>query len=408
MVTVTNRRKPWIALILMAVLLAVGVDSCENWITQSRGSVRPGITTMALITAATGPVTASTSVSNHPDTTSGGPGTACKTSPGGPVWADDTYPSRLTAVQTAASTWRVTVSDSGSFLGFADPATCRAMLSSGSFQFLYSLTVTSASAPHPAGLHSSYTTQSTSQMVSDFFGGAASSIAGGDYFASYQGGDYVQTTSGSYGDVIAAPAPVLTLAFCGVHSWKVTQNKSLVATRFRYFSKVGTTYLLDGTATVASGSSVRVTERPRATGGLVVRYPSAGRIVTVTGSRTLTACGGSAAPAVLTAAFRPAWNGDLASCTCDCGNGAPNGGTFAMHVVSVCSGDYVWAYAVCAWYGSNGGLVTLDSEGNEVTSPGYSTASCGGGASFYEIIQWGKRWKHGVHGTIYTANWGYS
>jgi hypothetical protein len=243
--------------------------------------------------AATTTVTATTSVSGHPDTTSPTPpaGTACTPSPGGPVWAKDAYTSTLTAVPSGTSgTWNVTIQDNGSFAAFADPATCKAMLSSGSFLFLYTVKVTSAGTPSQANLHSSYTTQSTAQMVRDFFGDQAATVAGGDYFASYQDGRYVQTTTSIYGDVVASPAPVLTLAYCGEHVWKVTQNKSLVATKFRYFSKVGTSILLDGSATVASGGSVKVSERPRATGGLIVRYPSAGHTVTVTGSRTLTRC----------------------------------------------------------------------------------------------------------------------
>jgi hypothetical protein len=85
-----------------------------------------------------------------------------------------------------------------------------------------------------------------------------------------------------------------------------------------------------------------------------------------------------------------------------------------MNVVSVCANDRVRAYAVCWWYPPS---VTQDVEGNWVYSPGYSTASCGGGAAFQEIIQWGKRWQHDGDpdhdwdanlGPIYTANWGTS
>jgi PASTA domain len=162
--------------------------------------------------AATTTVTATTQVTGHPDTTSGGSGTACTSSANGPAWAHDTYASTLTAVQTATDTWRVTVNDNGSFAGFADPANCNALVSKGSFLFLYTVTVTSPTAPVPSDLKASYTTQSTPQMVADFFGGiATSAIAGGDYFADYQNGAYVQTTSGQYGDVTAYVAPQVTV-----------------------------------------------------------------------------------------------------------------------------------------------------------------------------------------------------
>jgi len=149
-------------------------------------------------------ITASTFVSNHPDTTSGGSGTACNSSGNGPVWALDTYDSTLSALPDGSNTWKVTIQDKGSFAGFADPNTCNAMKSKGSFQFLYELTVTSPTAPVTADLHSSYTTESTTQMVQDFFGGAATNVAGGDYFAVYQGGDYVQNGTDIYGDVVAS------------------------------------------------------------------------------------------------------------------------------------------------------------------------------------------------------------
>ena len=157
-------------------------------------------------------ITASTQVSNHPDTTSV-PSyptpNACNLTiepNSGPVWALDTYSSTLSALQdgTNTDTWKVTIQDKGSFAGFADPNTCSPLNSKGSFLFLYEVTVTSPSAPVPADLHSSYTTESTTQMVQDFFGGAATNVAGGDYFAVYQGGNYVQNGSDIYGDVVAS------------------------------------------------------------------------------------------------------------------------------------------------------------------------------------------------------------
>jgi hypothetical protein len=150
-------------------------------------------------------VSGSTQVSNHPDTTSGGSGTACTSSPNGPVWALDAYESQLTAVNTGPDTWRVTLQDKGSFAGFADPNTCNAMKSKGNLLGLYTVTVTSTGTPSQSGLHSSYSgAVSSSQMVKDFFGDQSATVNGGDYFFVYQNGAYVQTTSSIYGDVIAS------------------------------------------------------------------------------------------------------------------------------------------------------------------------------------------------------------
>jgi hypothetical protein len=168
-------------------------------------------------------VTASTLVSNHPDTTSGGSGTACTSSPGGPVWAIDAYASQMTAVTTGTNTWRVTIQDVGSFAGFADPATCNAMTSKGSLLGLYTVSVTSANTPSQANLKSSYSgAVTTTQMVQDFFNDhTANNVAGGAYFFDYENGAYVQTgpdtapgsSGGSviYGDVTpyTAPPPVM-------------------------------------------------------------------------------------------------------------------------------------------------------------------------------------------------------
>jgi hypothetical protein len=153
-------------------------------------------------------IQASTSVSDHPDTTDAS-GSACNTNltPNGPVWALDSYSSTLTAVPAkTAGQWMVTIQDKGSFAGFADPNTCVALKSNGSFLFLYTVTVTSTNTPNPADLHRSYSGDvSTSQMVADFFGGIdTSAVQGGDYFAVYQDGNYVQNGTGTYGDVVAS------------------------------------------------------------------------------------------------------------------------------------------------------------------------------------------------------------
>lgn len=152
-----------------------------------------------------GPLSASTRVSDHPDTTSGGSGTACTSSTNGPVWALDAYTSTLTAINTGTDTWRVTIQDKGSFAGFADPNTCDAMSSKGDLLGLYTVSVTSTGTPSAANLNPTYSgAVSTTQMVRDFFGDQSAIVNGGDYFFVYQDGAYVQTTSSIYGDVMAS------------------------------------------------------------------------------------------------------------------------------------------------------------------------------------------------------------
>lgn len=151
-------------------------------------------------------VTASTAVTNHPDTTAAS-GPACGTSANGPVWAHDFYTSTITATEEAnpANTWDVVIKDSGQFVGFADPNTCQVLQSLGSLTGMYELTVTSPSVPVAADLKPDYDgAVSTTTMVSDFFGGKATNIAGGAYDFSYQGGNYVQDTSGQHGAVVAS------------------------------------------------------------------------------------------------------------------------------------------------------------------------------------------------------------
>jgi hypothetical protein len=151
-------------------------------------------------------VTASTSVTNHPDTTAAS-GPACGTSANGPVWANDFYISGITATAEAnpVNTWDVKISDSGKFVGSADPNTCQSLQSLGNLAGTYELTVTSPSAPVAADLKSNYDgAVSTTTMVSDFFGGKATSIVGGAYDFSYQNGNYVQDTAGQHGAVVAS------------------------------------------------------------------------------------------------------------------------------------------------------------------------------------------------------------
>lgn len=156
-------------------------------------------------------VIAAVQVLDHPDTTNAS-GTACTSSTNGPVWAKDAYISQMTAVSTGTDTWRVTLQDTGSFAGFADPTTCNAMTSTGSLLGLYTVEVTTTGTPSQSNLKPSYSgAVSSSTMVRDFFGDPSATVNGGDYFFSYQNGAYVQTTSSIYGDVSDDQAPPPTL-----------------------------------------------------------------------------------------------------------------------------------------------------------------------------------------------------
>lgn len=173
-------------------------------------AVALGLVFAAASTASAGPaITASTLVTNHPDTTNvSGPG--CTPSGNGPVWALDNYTMNLAAVPDATpGKWDVTVNDSGTFAGFADPANCAYGVSHGSFTGSITYIVTSPSAPVPADLKSGYNGAiSSSTMIADFFNGKATNIAGGDYLFSYQGGNYVQSTNNIHGDVVLDPCAV--------------------------------------------------------------------------------------------------------------------------------------------------------------------------------------------------------
>lgn len=153
--------------------------------------------------AGNGPVTAVTHASQHPDTTSvSGPG--CGTSANGPTWALDNLSRQFSVTDNGDGTYTVTITDHGSFAGFADPTTCQPLTSDGSVSGSYTLTVTSPTGPDPSGLAPQYEgAVSTTDMVRDLFDHNATSIQGGAYNYSYQHGNYVQSSQPPYttGDV---------------------------------------------------------------------------------------------------------------------------------------------------------------------------------------------------------------
>jgi len=154
--------------------------------------------------AGNGPVTAVTHASQHPDTTSAS-GFGCGTSANGATWALDNLSRQFGVTDNNDGTYTVTITDHGSFAGFADPTNCQPLTSQGSVSGSYTLTVTSSTGPDPSGLAPQYEGAiSTTDMVRDLFDHNATSIQGGAYYYSYQHGNYVQSSQPPYttGDVV--------------------------------------------------------------------------------------------------------------------------------------------------------------------------------------------------------------
>lgn len=153
--------------------------------------------------AGTGPVKAVTHASQHPDTTDVS-GPACGTSPNGPTWALDNLSRQFTVTDNGGGNYTVVITDHGSFTGFADPTTCQPLTSHGPIHGTYTLTVVSPNGPDPANLPAQEPSDvSTSAMVRQLFDGNATSVTGGDYYYSYQNGNYIQSSQPPYitGDV---------------------------------------------------------------------------------------------------------------------------------------------------------------------------------------------------------------
>jgi hypothetical protein len=154
--------------------------------------------------AGNGPVTAVTHASDHPDTTdTSGPG--CGTSSNGPTWALDNLSRHFAVTDNGAGSYTVVITDHGSFAGFADPANCQPLTSNGPIYGTITVYVNSPNGPDPASLPAQEPGDvSTSAMVQQLFDGKATSITGGDYYYSYQNGNYVQSSQPPYitGDVV--------------------------------------------------------------------------------------------------------------------------------------------------------------------------------------------------------------
>jgi hypothetical protein len=159
--------------------------------------------------ASSGPITAVTHASNHPDTTSvSGPATL--DSPNGPVWAYDNLALKFTVTPNGEGVSKVVITTNGSFAGFADPTTGQALTSNGSVAgsiTYYWESPNGAADANPANLPAQEPpTVGLSTMITQLFGGGENAgptwPGNGDYTFSYQHGNYVQDTNGATGDVV--------------------------------------------------------------------------------------------------------------------------------------------------------------------------------------------------------------
>lgn len=175
-------------------------------IAAAAGTLSFGVLGAGSALAGAGPVTAVTHASHHADTTNvNGPGTACGTSPNGSTWAMDNLSRQFTVTDDGGGQYTVVITDRGSFAGFADPANCEPLSSNGPISGTYTLYVNSPTGPDPAGLPAQESSDTgTSAMVQQLFDGNATSITGGNYYYSYQNGNYVQSSQPPYitGDVV--------------------------------------------------------------------------------------------------------------------------------------------------------------------------------------------------------------
>jgi len=171
--------------------------------------------------ASNGPAQFVTHEPDHPDTTSFLPGypvagqDATKPSPQGPVWAWDDLSVKLTPValdpsqQSDGANYRVDITVTGSFAGFADPTTGAALPSSGPVKGTISYDVLATHAPDGAGLPAQeaggLSAPGLHTLISQLFDGYATVVGGGDaYTFSYQNGNYTQVGApnpGTFGDV---------------------------------------------------------------------------------------------------------------------------------------------------------------------------------------------------------------
>jgi hypothetical protein len=173
------------------------------------GGLGATLATSASAATVPGAVTANTHSNNHPDTTNVG-GAATLNSSGGPVWAWDNTQTKITATpyttpQSDGANWKVVITETGQFNGFADPTTGAALTSTGSLNGIIAYDVQSASQPSAknlpsqepgvptrdqAGLDADQNTH-LSDMINQLFGGSstvtAETVVGwGDYHFAYQ------------------------------------------------------------------------------------------------------------------------------------------------------------------------------------------------------------------------------
>jgi hypothetical protein len=127
----------------------------------------------------------------------------------GPVWAWDDLAVKLVPVPVSApngANYRVDITVTGSFHGFADPNTGAALDSNGPVKGTISYYVAASQAPDGAGLPAQEAGgiggPGLRTMISQLFDGNETVVGGGDqYLFTYQNGNYWQDASGVHGDV---------------------------------------------------------------------------------------------------------------------------------------------------------------------------------------------------------------
>jgi hypothetical protein len=162
-----------------------------------------------------GQVFAVTHSPQHNDTTSGPtnpPVGALQASPGGPVWAIDNLTEQFTATPAGPGQWKVAVSITGSFAGFADPGRDgstdpasgygQPLISNGPVRGSITYLVTTNGTPSGANLLPNQAPDTgLGAAIRQLFNDPSAQLTQvGDYSFNYQNGNYVQA-AGITGDV---------------------------------------------------------------------------------------------------------------------------------------------------------------------------------------------------------------
>jgi hypothetical protein len=118
------------------------------------------------------------------------------------VWAYDNLSEQWVVTPAGQGQWDVSITDHGSFQGFADPVTGAALDSTGPVLGTYDVTVYSDNTPLASNLPPQMNGPvSTTEMIRTLFADPSANVVGGNYTFSYQNGNYVQDTNGITGQI---------------------------------------------------------------------------------------------------------------------------------------------------------------------------------------------------------------